>query len=323
MRDPVVPAVTDDVGARMGVTDAHLHLWDLQQSPYAWLAGAPEALRRTGEWSMVRDGLAALDVTRVILVQADDTPADTAHLQRTARAIEAEGTGTSAANPRVTADVVGWLPLEDPDAVADALADPAVTDHLVGVRHLVHDEPDPGFLERPAVGRSLELLAAAGLPLDVPDAFPRHMEQVVRLAAAHPELTLVLDHLGKPPLGDGEQMAFWRAALERIAAAPRAVAKISGLATSGNGAYVPAVASALELFGPGRLMVGSDWPIAPSAFTLDGFSPLLAHVRAQLAGDDEALGEVLRGTAERVYRRAGSPGETGETGETGAMGEIG
>lgn len=304
MRDPAGPAVTD----------AHLHLWDLQRSPYAWLAGAPEALRRTGEWSMVHDGLAALGVTRVILVQADDTPEDTAHLQRTARAIEAESTDITARSPAITADVVGWLPLEDPAAVADALADPAVTDHLVGVRHLVHDEPDPGFLEHRAVGRSLELLADAGLPLDVPDAFPRHMEQAARLAEAHPELTLVLDHLGKPPLGDSAQMGVWRAALERIAAAPRTVAKLSGLATSGNGAFAPAVAAALDLFGPARLMVGSDWPIAPSSFTLDGFSPLLAHVGEQLAGDDEALREVLQGTAERVYTRAGATGEAGATG---------
>jgi L-fuconolactonase len=313
MRDPVGP-----------VTDAHLHLWNLHQSSYAWLASAPEALRRTGEWSMVRDGLAALGVDRVILVQADDAPEDTIHLQRTARAIEAEGTGGSAhsdghsaataeiagvtAGAGVTADVVGWLPLEDPDAVESALADPAATDHLVGVRHLVHDEVDPGFLERPAVGRSLELLAAAGLPLDVPDAYPRHMEQVIRLAEAHPELTLVLDHLGKPPLGDDGQMGIWRAALARIAAAPRTVAKLSGLTTSGNGEFAPAVAAALELFGPSRLMVGSDWPIAPSAFTLEGFSPLLAHVRETLAGDDEVLGQVLSGTAARVYASAAPAG---------------
>lgn len=304
MADTLVSSPTPNPAP--AATDTHLHLWDLRRSPYAWLATAPAALRRTGEWSMVRDGLVGLGVSRVILVQADDTPEDTAHLQRTARAIEAEGAG-------IRADVVGWLPLEDPAEVERALADPDRTDHLVGVRHLVHDEPDPGFLERPAVGRSLELLAAAGLPLDMPDAFPRHMEQVARLAAAHPGLTLVLDHLGKPPLGDRAQMADWHAALAQIAAAPRTRAKLSGLATSGNGEFAPAIDAALKLFGPARLMVGSDWPIAPSAFTLDGFSPLLARVRERLAGDDEALTAVLRGTAEQVY--------TGVTESRGLAGE--
>ena len=112
-----------------------------------------------------------------------------------------------------------------PGAVRAALADPARTDHLVGVRHLVHDEPDAGFLDRPEVARSLDLLAAAGLPLDVPDAFERHMGQVVRVAQRHPGLTVVLDHLGKPPLGDADAMGRWQEQLEQIAACPNVVAE--------------------------------------------------------------------------------------------------
>lgn len=278
------------------ITDAHLHVWDLAESPYAWLAGAPAPLRRTVDPEEVRAPLVALGVTRVILVQADDTAADTAHLQRTARTLEAAGGITRA-------DVVGWLPLADPEAVRAALADPARTDRLVGVRHLVHDEPDPGFLDRPEVGRSLELLAAAGLPLDVPDAFGRHMEQVVRVAQRHPGLTVVLDHLGKPPLGDAETMPVWRSQLAETAACPNVVAKVSGLATSGNGDFAEAADLALELFGAERLMLGSDWPIAPQHFDLgSGFTPLLAHVRTWAPADVRA---VTRETAARLYRRRG------------------
>lgn len=278
------------------VTDAHLHVWDLAQSPYEWLGGAPAALRRTVRFDEAREGLLALGVTRVILVQADDTEQDTAHLQRTALEIEAGG-GVA----RV--DVVGWLPLRDPAAVTAALADPARTERLVGVRHLVHDEPEPGFLDEPAVARSLELLAAAQLPLDVPDAFPRHMEQVARIARRHPDLTVVLDHLGKPPLGDAEAMGRWQAQLHDIARCPNVVAKVSGLATSGDGDFADAADLALELFGAERLMVGSDWPIAPEPFDVgSGFAPLLAHVRTW---DASAVAAVTHGTAERIYRRRG------------------
>lgn len=283
------------------VTDAHLHLWDLAASRYAWLAGAPEALRRTVDIDDVREGLEELDVTRVVLVQADDTDEDTAHLQTTARDIEehAQRTGTGIAR----ADVVGWLPLADPDAVRDALADPRRTDHLVGVRHLVHDEPDPGFLDLPEVATSLEQLAEAGLPLDVPDAFERHMAQVMHVAQRHPGLTVVLDHLGKPPLGDLEAMPRWKVQLAEIAACPNVVAKVSGLATSGNGDFAAAADLALSLFGADRLMIGSDWPIAPTALDLDsGFAPVLAHVRTW---DQDAVRAVSRETAARVYRRLG------------------
>ncbi|ASK65873.1 metal-dependent hydrolase [Brachybacterium avium] len=280
------------------VTDAHLHLWDLAESPYAWLAGAPAPLRRTVGIEDVRGALVELGVTRVVLVQADDTAEDTAHLQRTARTIEGEG-GLGITR----ADVVGWLPLEDPDAVRAALEDPQRSDHLVGVRHLVHDDPDPGFLDRPEVAQSLDLLAEAGLSLDVPDAFERHMEQVARVARRHPGLTVVLDHLGKPPLGDREGMARWQAQLEAIAACPNVVAKVSGLATSGNGDFAVAADLALALFGPERLMIGSDWPIAPQHLDLaSGFAPLLAHVRTWAPADVRA---VTQGTAARVYRRLG------------------
>ncbi|MGP9580353.1 amidohydrolase family protein [Brachybacterium sp. AOP35-5H-19] len=288
------------------VTDTHLHLWDIAESPYAWLAGAAPELRRTVEIDEVRPGLRELGVSRVVLVQADDTAEDTAHLQRTARAIEAHAAQTGEGIAR--ADVVGWLPLRDPAAVREALADPQRTDHLVGVRHLVHDDPDPGFLDLPEVAQSLELLAAAGLPLDVPDAFERHMEQVVRVAQRHPGLTVVLDHLGKPPLGDAQAMERWQTQLEAIAACPNVVAKVSGLATSGNGDFAAAADLALELFGAERLMVGSDWPIAPRPLDLgSGFALVLEHVRSWSEADARA---VTHETAKRVYRRLGEADPT-------------
>lgn len=299
---------TPKAGMREEITDTHVHLWDLSASPYAWLAGAPQ-LRRTTSWEDARPGLEGLGVTRVVLVQADDTREDTAFLQREAARIEAaagRGGAEMAAGAVGRADVVGWLPLEQPEQVARMLADTSAIEHLVGVRHLVHDEPDPGFLERPEVARSLGLLGAAGLALDIPDAAPRHMEQVARLATAHPELVIVLDHLGKPPLGDREGMERWDAAVRPIADRDRTIAKISGLSTAGNGAIGEvrrAIDRALELFGPQRCMVGSDWPIAPEPFdAASGLGVLLEEIGGMRPEEREHL---LRGTAARVYRRIG------------------
>src|SRR5699024_12444173 len=118
------------------------------------------------------------------------------------------------------------------------------------------DEPDPGFLDLAVVATSPGQLAEAGLPLDVPDAVERHMAQVMHVAQRHPGLTVVLDHLGKPPLGDLEAMPRWKVQLAEIAACPNVVAKISGLATSGNGDFAAAADLALSLFGADRLMIG-------------------------------------------------------------------
>ena len=270
------------------VTDAPLHLWTRGGGRYAWLEQAPPALRRDARWEEAGPRLAALGVRRVVLVQAEDSLAETRALEAAAARIEAEA---------------GPVPLDAAAASAALLEGPSALPRPVGVRALVHDDPDPGVLDRPAVRRSLALVAAAGLALDVPDAFPRHLGQATALAHEVPGLRVVLDHLGKPPFGG--DTATWERQLRGLAAAPGTVAKISGLHTSGAGPgpgdLERALDLALDLFGPDRLMVGSDWPIAPEPFTADGtLAPLLALVRSRAGAEAYAL---LRGTAARVYRR--------------------
>ena len=283
------------------ITDAHVHLWDLDVSAYAWMERAPQ-VQRTATWEELSAQLPE-DVQRVILVQADDTLADTVHL------LQLADLRTSAT---CAVDVVGWLPLKDPERTAELLerevfvADGkrASTAALVGVRQLIHDDPDPYVLDSTSAHRSLQHLAVAGLPLDMPDAWPRHMTQVKRLASRHEELTLVLDHLGKPPLGDAEAMDAWSAALRSIAAYPQTVAKLSGLATSGNGdpgEQRRAVETALDTFGASRLMFGSDWPIAPEPFTGTSGTRVVRSLIAELTSAEQEA--ILYGTAKRTYAR--------------------
>ncbi|MGP9683117.1 amidohydrolase family protein [Brachybacterium sp. AOP3-A1-3] len=288
-----------------GITDTHLHLWDRSGGGYGWLGGAPEALRRDARWEEVAPQQVALGTTRVVLVQADDTLADTRALQDSAARIDTLPGSVD------QVDVVAWLPLADPVATATLLDDAAAMRRVVGVRHLVHDDPDPGFLDRPEVRESLTLLAGHGVPLDVPDAFPRHLDQATRLADEVDSLVVVLDHLGKPPLGDSRDLPRWEESLRAFAARGTTIAKLSGLATSGQGYSAGAdlrraVDLALELFGPERLMYGSDWPIAPVPFDLgSGTGDLLALLADLPAADRE---QILHGTAARVYRRAADGG---------------
>ncbi|GAA1717830.1 amidohydrolase family protein [Brachybacterium phenoliresistens] len=282
--------------------DAHLHLWDPARSRYAWLAGAPQPLHRAFRPEEVLEALGARGIDRLVLVQADDTREDTALMQELAREIPRRAPGIGAVG------VVAWLPLARPDLVGELLSDAEAMEHVVGVRHLTHDDPDPFFLRRDEVGRSLAQLAEAGLPLDVPDAFPAQLAYLPELAAEHPRLTIVLDHLGKPPLGDAAALRTWREMLSRLAAQPNAVAKCSGLATSGPetdpAARAEGIAAALEharrCFGAERLLFGSDWPIAPAA---GDYASAADQVLAHLGTWSEAeQGAVLGGTADRVYR---------------------
>lgn len=278
--------------------DSHLHLWDLGPDstdgprPYAWLGPQHGGLFRTYDEDEAQDVLAAAGVRGAVLIQADDTLADTESMLAVADR-----------NPWVFG-VVGWIPLDQPEAAEQELQRFIRNPKFRGVRHLVHDDPRNDFLELPEVRESLGLLAGRGLAFDVPDAFPRHLGLAVQLARELPELTVVLDHLGKPPLTDRDAMALWRRDFRDLAELPNTAAKLSGLHFPGvpyNTAVLrPLWDEALEAFGPERLMIGGDWPVstlgAPYGRTLDVLLELAAELNA------EERQAVLRETAVRTYR---------------------
>jgi L-fuconolactonase len=296
--------------------DSHLHLWDLPSRnladtgrsveqdgarPYSWLGPQHGALFRSFGEAEAQQTIAGTGVSAAVLVQADDTLADTEYMLAVADR-----------NDWVLA-VVGWIPLEHPGQAAAALERFTKNPKFRGVRHLVHNDPRDNFLELPEVRDSLKLVAAKGLTLDIPDAFPRHLGRAADLAGAIPELTVVLDHLGKPPLGTARfsdagpeadpGLDIWRREFRALAGLPNAVAKVSGLYLPGTEytaqALRPVWEEALASFGPRRLMIGMDWPVstlgAPYQRTLD----VLLELAEELDGADRQA--FLEGTAKRTY----------------------
>lgn len=270
--------------------DAHLHLWSRAPGRYAWIPD-DGPFDRDFDAAEARAELDAAGIDAAILVQAEDSLADTRFMLDVAR------------RHHWVVGVVGWVPLDDPvaaNAALDSLSDEVA---LRGIRHLVHDDPRDGFLDLPDVRASLADVAARGLAFDVPDAWPRHLGAACRLARAIPELTVVIDHLAKPPVGRPGFDA-WRQEFEEAAAIPNTVAKFSGLHLPGVpfdlATVHPLWEIALEAFGPDRLMYGGDWPMTvPDG----GYQPTWNVMRACLADLGEAeRAAVLGGTAERVYR---------------------
>lgn len=272
--------------------DAHLHVWPGPDG-YAWLTTDLAPLHRE---IGVDEALAAIEAAgfdAAVLVQAADTDADTDHMLAIAERHE-----------RILG-AVGWVPLGEPGA-AEARLDARAGRPLVGVRALIHDQPDAGLLHRPDVRETLALLAARGLPLDVPDAWPDHLDAATRAAREVDGLVVVLDHLGKPPAAGAGASDWdaWERAVRALAAVPTAVAKVSGLHHGGSALAPDAFSrvwdTALEAFGPGRLMLGSDWPMPLLG---DGLGPLVAQLGealSSLSADERAMIEA--GTAARVYR---------------------
>lgn len=278
------------------VVDAHQHFWNLDAG-YDWLGPEYGAINRSFGVDDVEPLAAAAGVDDVVLVQADDTLADTEAMIAIADVW-----------PRV-AGIVGWAPLADEVALPPVLDWFAGDSRLVGVRHLMHTEADPDWVVRADVGRGLGALEEAGLSFDLVPILPRHLEHVPTLAERHPELTLVIDHLAKPPIADGE-FALWSELIANAAKYPNVSAKISGLDTAAGPdnytaeAISPYVEHALNHFGPSRLMFGSDWPVNVLA---EGYAAWWATVNEILAGlSPDERGMVLGGSATAVYRLGGA-----------------
>ncbi|MFC7404026.1 amidohydrolase family protein [Georgenia alba] len=277
------------------VIDTHLHVWDPGLLDYGWIPPGPLFRRFTVADARAAAAELAAPVRGAVLVQAADSLEETRHLLRQQEADE------------WVLGVVGWLPLRRPDRVR-ALVEEGFTENLVGVRHLTHDDADPRMLSLPVVRESLAAVAAAGLPLDIPDAYPGQLDQVPDLAADVDGLRVVVDHLAKPPLGGDD--AEWEAQLRAAARLPNVVAKVSGLATSvapgaswGRDLAARAWDLALESFGPDRLMLGSDWPIAPRVGDYAATLGVALELLEELTPAEQAA--IREGTARAVY---GLPG---------------
>lgn len=270
--------------------DAHLHIWDLAVSEYSWLTPDLGELYATFTAEQAHAVLQSAGFDGAILVQAEDSPTDTRHLLDVAAAAD------------WVAGVVGWVPLDDTAAAASSLDELVPNRALRGIRHLVHDDPRDDFLDLPAVRASLRLVAEHGLAFDVPNAWPRSLSGARRVAETTPELSVVIDHLAKPPVGTPE-MGAWREELARVARSGNTVAKLSGLRLPSSrydeGTIRPLVDTALEVFGVDRLMYGGDWPVSGPTRYLETWSVLNACL-AELSTDEQAA--IFGGTASRVYR---------------------
>ena len=276
------------------VIDAHQHVWDLTRARYGWLGPDVPQINRTIEMAALLPQLSTSGVQATVLVQSADNAEDSDYMFDVAAQHDA------------VVGVVAWLPLDRAAEAADRLAALQQNPLFVGVRSLIHDLPDPDWLLRPEVDEGLALLESADVPFDLVAVLPRHLELVPILSERHPGLRIVIDHLGKPPLGDADPEP-WRSLIRIAAANPRVFGKVSGLyppAGPGTAAATeqlrPVVDHVLEVFSPDRLMYGGDWPIS---VLFGGYSAVhgdLAGVLADL--DPRERGRVWGQTAREFYR---------------------
>ncbi|MEV0093914.1 amidohydrolase family protein [Streptomyces sp. NPDC050738] len=278
----------------MRIIDAHHHVWDLAVRDQDWIAGPELApLRRDFTLADLEPEVRAAGVSATVLVQtvtvAEETPEFLAL---------ADGSD-------LVAGVVGWTDLTAPDVdhTLASLRELPGGERLVGIRHQVQGESDPQWLLRPDVRHGLAAVADAGLAYDLL-VLPHQLPAAARAAALHPELTFVLDHVGKPPIAAAE-LEPWAERVRALAARPNTVCKLSGMVTEAAWAtwtvedLRPYAKTVLDAFGPGRLMFGSDWPVCRLAATYGEVVDAAHELTHDLSPDERA--DIFGGTAARVY----------------------
>jgi L-fucono-1,5-lactonase len=276
-------------GARPLIVDAHHHLWDPATAEYPWMTDDVAPIRRRFAPEDLEPLLLARGIDATVVVQARASLDETRQLLATAAGVP------------WLAGVVGWVDLTDP-AIGDVLND-LRDGRLVGIRHQVHDEPDPEWLLRDDVRRGLRAVEDAGLVYDLL-VRTRELPAALEIARRFPGLRFVVDHLAKPPLRDGETDA-WAEGLSALAALPNVYCKLSGLVTEATwdswsaAELVPYLGRALEWFGPDRSLFGSDWPVCLLAASYDEVVDLAL---AALEPGERAA--VMGESAARVYRLA-------------------
>jgi L-fuconolactonase len=267
--------------------DAHFHIWRLDRGDYGWLTPALGRIHRDvslNDWRVE-----ALDsgVTAGILVQAAPTDAETRFLLN------------QAASASDVLGVVGWTDLLASDAV-QAIKRLAREPKLKGLRPMLHDIADPDWILSPSLVPALSAISQHGLVFDALIR-PLHIPRILELARRHPDLRIVIDHAAKPEIAHG-QWDDWAHGMQRLARETKAWCKLSGLWTeAGPDAPVSTLSRyarhVLEVFGPQRVLWGSDWPVLELA---GNYAVWHAYALSLIAPDQRAA--VFLDNARRVYR---------------------
>jgi len=278
--------------------DSHQHFWKYNPAHQVWMTDAMVVLRRDYLPDELKPLLKAVQFDGTIAVQARQMVEETEWLLELSDEYD------------FIRGVVGWVDLRSPKLRAQ-LEMYAKHPKLVGVRHVVHDEPDDHFLLLPEFRRGLAHLREFGLTYDLL-LFPKHLPVAVQLVAEFPDQPFVLDHIAKPAIREG-QVSPWREDLDRLAEFPNVFCKLSGLVTEAKWKqwqpqdfhrYLDIV---IETFGTNRVMIGSDWPVCTLSgdyastlrIVIDYAQQFSARVRDDILGGNGARFYHINATIEK------------------------
>ncbi|MEO1549788.1 MAG: amidohydrolase family protein [Pseudomonadota bacterium] len=278
----------------MRVIDAHQHFWHPARGDYGWMPKDNAILNRVYTPQDLAPHLTAAGIDGTVLVQAAPSVEETEYML-----------GLADATPSVLG-VVGWIDFEDQGQRA-TLIRLAKHPKFLGVRPMIQDIADVAWMLRMDVQWAYHALVELDLTFDAL-GFPQHLENFAELATRHPSLRVVYDHCVKPAIRDQragrDGFGAWADGIARLAENPLACCKLSGLVTEAKDDWTaddlrPFARHVLDVFGPERVMWGSDWPVCRLQAEYPVWHQVAQDLSAHISPADRA--QVFGGTAARFY----------------------
>lgn len=234
------------------IIDAHHHLWIFNEKDYGWMDDSMEILRRDYLPLELESQLQDAGVSGTVIIQSRQNLEETRWLLELAD------------KHSFIKGVVGWVDLRTENLTAQ-LDEFAAHPKLVGVRHILHDEPKDDFMLQPEFIRGIENLRDYDLTYDLL-LFPKHLRNALKLVSQFPEQKFVLDHISKPRIKPG-LIQPWKTDIEALVTQANVWCKISGMVTEADHTnwkqedFIPYIDVITSAFGTDRVMLGSDWPV--------------------------------------------------------------
>ncbi|XP_077987206.1 L-fucono-1,5-lactonase-like [Glandiceps talaboti] len=246
------------------VVDTHCHFWDLQKFNYVWPSSEQPPLFQNFLPNDFEEETIEDPVKNVIFVQVvNNTLNENYWIFELAKKFKS------------IIGVVGWVDLTQPDKLQAVISELKENPLLVGFRHITELEASD-WLARDDVHKSLSIIQDNGLTFDLLVRPPFTSPYVSQIASKFPRLKLIVDHIGKPNIKEGNvddddddkhSIYEWKRDITEAAKYPNVYCKLSGMVTEADlnkwkpNDLKPFVQFCLQHFGAERCMFGSDYPV--------------------------------------------------------------
>jgi len=233
--------------------DAHHHLWNYDPVEYDWIDDSMVVLKKDFLLKDLEKTLHHNGFSSSIAVQARQSMQETLWLLELSEQTE------------LIKGVVGWIDLRS-NTLAAQLDELAKYNKLVGFRHVIQGESDPGFMQNPDFIRGLKMLAERGYRYDLL-IFAHQLPAAAEMLSHVPNLHVVIDHIAKPDIKSTSDFDTWQQGMAILAHNENCYCKLSGMVTEADWLdwtvtdLQPYMKTVWDLFSPQRIMFGSDWPV--------------------------------------------------------------